>query len=183
MTIVRMMVLGIMAMRGTAHGYAVRQALADWEVQYWTDIKPGSIYHALKQLTKDGLLTEIGAAASPGGPGRMTYAIAPAGRAEFHRLHDLALQSVNFLELGAGIAFMQSRPRAHVIARLREQVAASRATTARLESLAPAFPDHAAPPHTADLLSLSGAVVGTVGNWVEGLILRLETGEYRMADD
>src|SRR3954449_6436967 len=121
MSDVRLFVLGVVRLRGQAHGYAVHRELRGWNVEAWTDVKLGSIYHALKQLTQEGKLRVAAAENSAAGPDRTQYALTPAGADEFHRLVDAALTSVRLETLSAGVAFMQALPRAQVLARLREQ--------------------------------------------------------------
>ena len=56
MSTIRLLVLGAVRQHGRAHGYQVRNDLEYWGAHEWSNAKPGSIYHALKQLAKQGLL-------------------------------------------------------------------------------------------------------------------------------
>ncbi|WP_170166607.1 PadR family transcriptional regulator [Lentzea atacamensis] len=56
MSATRMLVLGVVKLVGEAHGYVVRRELKSWSADSWANVQPGSIYHALKSLAKDGLL-------------------------------------------------------------------------------------------------------------------------------
>ena len=60
MNVVRLLVLGILKERRRAHGYAIRRELLSWRVETWTNVKPGSIYHAIRQLAKEGMLKALG---------------------------------------------------------------------------------------------------------------------------
>ena len=71
MSTVRLLVLGVVRTRGEAHGYAVHQELMSWRVDTWTAVKPPSIYHAVKQLEREGLLSGSGRQDSPRGPARV----------------------------------------------------------------------------------------------------------------
>jgi DNA-binding PadR family transcriptional regulator len=183
MSVVRLVVLGVMRMRGQAHGYAVHRELLSWRVETWTSVKPGSIYHALKQLTKEGKLRAAGTEESTEGPGRTLYELTEAGGAEFRQLLDAALTSIQLEELGAGVAFMQTLPRQHVIDRLKEQHRRATEISRGLENMMPMFPQRDAPPHTQDLLALWSAAVGATARWTAQLIRRLEAGEYVMAGE
>lgn len=183
MPVVRLLVLGIIRMHGRAHGYAVHRELLAWKVETWTTVKPGSIYHALKQLTKDGKLRDAGTEASTEGPGRTLYEMTDAGEAEFRGLLETALTSVPPEELGAGVAFMQALPRGRVVALLRIQHRRVSDNRDHLVRLMPAFPDRAEPPHTQDLLALWSGALAATATWTEMLIQRLAAGEYTMADD
>lgn len=50
MSAIRLLVLGAVRQHGRAHGYQVRGDLEYWGAHEWSHAKPGSIYHALKQL-------------------------------------------------------------------------------------------------------------------------------------
>ena len=56
MSAIRLLVLGAVRQHGRAHGYQVRNDLEYWGAHEWSNAKPGSIYHALKQMAKQGLL-------------------------------------------------------------------------------------------------------------------------------
>ena len=75
----RLLVLGCVRIFQPVHGYFLRRELATWEIESWARIHPGSIYNALKTLTRAGLLAEI---ESPAGnrPQRTTYVLTRGGR-------------------------------------------------------------------------------------------------------
>jgi DNA-binding PadR family transcriptional regulator len=181
--VVRLLVLGIVRMHGRAHGYAVHRELLAWRVDTWTRVRPGSIYHALKQTTKEGKLRVVGVEGSSQGPGRTLYELTGEGEAEYRQLLDAALSSIDLTEFGAGVAFMQTLPRQHVIDLLRAQQRRATEISAGLERMMPAFPDRDEPPHVQDLLALWSTGVAATAGWTEALVRRLEEGRYVMADD
>jgi len=183
MPVIRLVVLGVVRMRGQAHGYAVHRELLSWRVETWTTVKPGSIYHALKQLTKEGKLRAAGMEESTEGPGRTLYELTNAGEAEFRHRLDAALSSIQLEELGAGVAFMQALPRQHVLTLLRAQHRRATEISDGLEAMIPAFPHRDEPPHTQDLLALWSGGVAATARWTEQLIRRLEAGEYVLAGE
>jgi len=182
MSVVRLLVLGVLRRQGPAHGYAVRRELLSWRAETWTNAKPGSIYHALKQLNAEGKLREAGTERSEEGPGRTLYELTADGEIEFRTLMDQALVSVDMEELGAAIAFMDALPRAHVIDRLREQQRNAEAVREQLLAMIPEFPGRYEVPHTTDLLELWSGVFANLTGWTGGLLARLEAGEYSLAD-
>ncbi|WP_280261187.1 PadR family transcriptional regulator [Nocardia abscessus] len=182
MSVVRLLVLGVMRLRQPVHGYAVRQELLSWRAETWTNVKPGSIYHALKQLTREGKLSAFGTQTSDQGPGRTLFEMTEAGEAEFRRLMDEALVSIDMQELGAGIALMDALPRSHVIAKLREQRRRSEEVRADLLAMIRNFPGRYEAPHATDLLELWSGVFENLSTWTEGVLARLEAGEYRMPE-
>lgn len=181
--IVRLLVLGVVRMHREAHGYAVRRELEGWHVETWTSVKPGSLYHALHQLTKEGKLQALGVEASAEGPARTRYALTRAGEEEFLALLERALASFDLQELGAGMAFVHALPRDRALAVLRDQRDRAAANRAHLEGLVAAWPDRDAPPHMADLLALWGGALAATAAWTAGVVDRLEAGGYRMAGE
>ncbi|MFI9405004.1 PadR family transcriptional regulator [Nocardia sp. NPDC052316] len=182
MSAVRLLVLGVMRLRQPTYGYAVRRELLSWRAETWTNVKPGSIYHALKQLTQEGKLSAYGTEGSNQGPGRTLFQLTDEGEAEFRKLMDEALISIDMEELGAGIAFMDALPRAHVIEKLREQRRRSEEVRTGLLEMIPDFPARGEPPHATDLLELWSSVFGNLAGWTDGVLARLESGEYRMSE-
>ena len=75
---VRLMVLGLLA-RGPRHGYELRKLAEQNRMESWAGILPGSIYHALKQLLKEGLIRRV-ATERTGRRTREVFAITAAGR-------------------------------------------------------------------------------------------------------
>jgi DNA-binding PadR family transcriptional regulator len=80
----RMLILGVVA-DGPKHGYQIQKWMTESRTDLWADVKPGSLYHALKKLTAEGLIepTEV---IARGDRTRITYRITAAGRAELTRL-------------------------------------------------------------------------------------------------
>jgi DNA-binding PadR family transcriptional regulator len=56
MSVTRLLVLGAVRIFQPAHGYLVRRELISWHAQEWANLNPGSVYNALRSLTRDGLL-------------------------------------------------------------------------------------------------------------------------------
>ncbi|MGW0250613.1 PadR family transcriptional regulator [Nocardia goodfellowii] len=182
MSAVRLLVLGVIRRQQPTHGYAVRRELLSWQAETWTNVKPGSIYHAIKQLAAEGKLDTLRTEDSAEGPGRTLYAMTEAGEAEFRKLMDSALVSIDMEELGAAIAFMDALPRGHIVEKLREQQRNSAEVRDGLLEMIPTFPGRYEPPYATDLLELWSGVFANLTGWTGGLIERLEAGEYRTAD-
>jgi DNA-binding PadR family transcriptional regulator len=180
---VRLLVLGVVRMRGTAHGYAIHRELMSWRVDTWTAVKPPSIYHAVKQLDREGLLRSSGREDSPRGPARVVYRTTAAGEEEFFRLLEAALLSPDIEEFGAGIAFMRSLPRRRVQELLAQQRAITERVDAELDAMKPQWPDPDAPPHAQHLLDLWRGVFTSNARWTTTMLERLSAGEFRFADE
>lgn len=74
----RLMVLGLLH-AAPMHGYDIRKRLDIIHAEAWADVLPGSIYHALKQMEKEGLLA-VEATERSGNRLRAVYALTDAGR-------------------------------------------------------------------------------------------------------
>jgi len=91
----RLLVLGCVRIFQPVHGYFLRRELVTWEVDRWAHVHPGSIYNALKSLTRSGLLEEVGVAAAGPRPPRTTYRLTAAGEEEFLTLVRSGLLTVD----------------------------------------------------------------------------------------
>lgn len=180
---VRLLVLGVVRTRGEAHGYAVHRALMSWRVDTWTAVKPPSIYHAVKQLEREGKLHSVRAEPSPRGPARVVYGITESGVEEFFRLLEAALISPDIEEFGAGIAFMRSLPRDRVVELLTRQLTVSRQIGVELQDMKPQWPDAAESPHAQHLLDLWTGVFDANASWTAAMLDRVQAGEFSFADD
>ena len=80
----RLMVLGLLEME-PRHGYEIQKWLEITHTDLWADVLPGSIYHALRQMEKEGLV-EVRATEQRGHRARAIYALTQAGREMFKRL-------------------------------------------------------------------------------------------------
>ena len=69
MSATRLLVLGVVRMYGSAHGYQVRRELLTWSADKWANVAPGSIYHALKKMAAEKLLEEVATETEAQGPG------------------------------------------------------------------------------------------------------------------
>lgn len=121
---VRLLILGLLGLRPMS-GYEIQQYLQVNKVDEWSDILPGSIYHALKKLTSEGLI-ELEATEQTGMRTKAIYAITAAGRAEFRKLLREAWQVPPrslpgdfYLLLG----FVDDLPRDEVLKAMQDQLA------------------------------------------------------------
>jgi DNA-binding PadR family transcriptional regulator len=175
---IRLLVLGAIRERGRAHGYQVRSDLESWGAHEWSTAKPGSIYHALRQLTKQELLCPHKVTPSTaGGPPRVEYELTPAGEAEFLRLLRAALaghdQKID--ELTAGVGFLDRLPRQEAITLLQQRLEALdgwRAEVAR--HWTPDGDDTRDWEPTTEIMRLWTNFSASGAEWTRSLIARLE---------
>lgn len=175
-----------MRQHGRAHGYQVRNDLEYWGAHEWSSAKPGSIYHALKQMAKQGLLLAHEVAPSTaGGPPRTEYEMTDLGDQEFFTLLRASLtsydQSVDVLS--AGIGFIVDLERGEAVALLRERVAAIEAWRASVtEHYTPAEGPESLG-HIGEIMNMWVHSADAGAAWTRGLIARLEAGAYTFAGE
>ncbi|MGI5436948.1 PadR family transcriptional regulator [Streptomyces shenzhenensis] len=186
MSAIRLLVLGAVRQHGRAHGYQVRNDLEYWGAHEWSHAKPGSIYHALKQMAKQGLLRahEI-APSTAGGPPRTEYEITEAGTAEYFRLVREALTSYDqrMDVKSAAIGFIVDLPRAEAVALLTERIR-------RIEEWRATVTEHYVPEdgpgqygHIGEIMNLWLHTADGEAEWTRGLIERIEAGAYTFAGE
>lgn len=185
MSAIRLLVLGAVRRHGRAHGYQVRGDLEMWGAQEWSSAQPGSIYHALKAMAKQGLLVAHDTAPSEaGGPPRTEYELTEAGEAEYFALlrASLVAHDQKTDVLTAGVGFLVDLPRAEAIALLRQRVAALEEWRADIDRRwTPAEGEDWG--HIAEIGTLWRTLAEARETWARGLIARLEAGAYVMAGE
>ncbi|MDI3418459.1 PadR family transcriptional regulator [Streptomyces luteolus] len=181
MSVIRLLVLGAVRMHGRAHGYQVRNDLEFWGAHEWSNAKPGSIYHALKQMAKQGLLKAHEVAPSTaGGPPRTEYEITEQGTEEYLKLLREALTSYDqkLDVLSAGIGFIVDLPRAEAVELLKKRVEG-------LQEWRTSVTEYYTPEDGPEQLGHIGEIMNfwvhsadAGAEWTRGLIQRIEEGAY-----
>lgn len=170
--------MGILKRRGSAHGYRMHRDLAEWRVETWTTIRPGSIYHALTQLEKQGFIAQTSpTAGQKPGPSKTEYSLTAAGEAEFRRLIELALKDINIVELSVGIAFMEYLPRQDTLAFLKHRYEAQNQIPAFLRSL-PTEDTPSTPAKHPELIRIWADAYNNAAASTQKLIDAIQSGTY-----
>ncbi|MGW8329223.1 PadR family transcriptional regulator [Streptomyces sp. NPDC055897] len=186
MSAIRLLVLGAVRQHGRAHGYQVRNDLEYWGAHEWSNAKPGSIYHALKQMAKQGvLLAHEVAPSTAGGPPRTEYELTEAGRAEYFRLLREALASYDqkMDVLSAAIGFMVDLPRAEALALLRDRLGKLAAWRGSVTEYYVPEGGPAQLGHIGEIMNKWVHSADAEAGWTRGLIARIEGGAYVFADE
>lgn len=186
MSAIRLLVLGAVRQHGRAHGYQVRNDLEFWGAHEWSNAKPGSIYHALKQMAKQGLLHAHEVAPSTaGGPPRTEYELTDSGNEEYFSLLREALTSYDqkMDVLSAGIGFIVDLDRREAVELLRERVRG-------LEEWRSSVTEYYTPDEGPESLGHIGEIMNfwvhsadAGAQWTRGLIERIEGGAYTFAGE
>jgi DNA-binding PadR family transcriptional regulator len=187
----RLLVLGVVRMYGQAHGYQVRRELLTWSADKWANVAPGSIYHALKKMAQEKLLEEVTTeddGAETRGPDRTAYQLTADGETEFKVLLGKSLSegdesAQGSYRLAAAVTFLPALPRAQAIGLLQHRVIHLRGQSTSIRNAIENSSGWGQPEHIGELYRLWLASVESCLGWLEGLVSRLENGEYVMADD
>ncbi|WP_026118839.1 PadR family transcriptional regulator [Nocardiopsis salina] len=186
MSAIRLLVLGSVRHHGRAHGYQVRGDLEAWGAHEWSTAKPGSIYHALKQLDRQGLLAAHEAEPSAaGGPPRVVYSITEEGTHTFFTLLRRALSSpgTKLDVLSAGLGFMVDLPRHEVAGLLRERLDGLRAWHASVSEYYSPDQGPTSLGHIGEIMDLWVHTADSSAAWTHGLIERIEAGAHVFAGE
>lgn len=188
MSATRLLVLGVVRMHGSAHGYQVRRELLTWSADKWANVAPGSIYHALKKMETEKLLEVSSTDTHPGGPDRTAYRLTEDGETEFkHLLAKYLAESDDSTQgafrLAAAVTFLPALPRDKAVTLLRHrlnQLYGQRASAADLLEHGTSWGQ---PEHVTELYRLWLVSIEAQEKWLSALVARLESGDYVMADD
>ncbi|GAB1336965.1 PadR family transcriptional regulator [Streptomyces sp. E-15] len=186
MSAIRLLVLGAVRQHGRAHGYQVRNDLEYWGAHEWSNAKPGSVYHALKQMARQGLLhAHETAPSTAGGPPRTEYEITGRGEEEFFRLLREALVSYDQETdvRSAAIGFLVELPRAEALELLRERI---RRIARWRDAVTGEYLPEDGPGRLGHIGEIMGMWLHTADSdaaWTQGLVDRLEAGAYTFAGE
>ncbi|AWK12255.1 PadR family transcriptional regulator [Streptomyces spongiicola] len=181
MSAIRLLVLGAVRRHGRAHGYQVRSDLEYWGAHEWSHAKPGSIYHALKQMARQGLLRahEI-APSTAGGPPRTEYEVTEQGTEEYFALLRRSLTAYDQRPdmLTTGLGFMVDLDRGEALRLLEERVRAIEAWRATVvaDYIPAEGPEQLG--HIGEIMNFWLHSADTGAQWTRDLIERIRGGAY-----
>ncbi|WP_051325571.1 PadR family transcriptional regulator [Glycomyces tenuis] len=189
----RLLVLGLVRWLGPVHGYLVRRELDSWRMPGVSEIGAGSIYHALKKLTADGLIEVVATESVDDRPARTTYRITVTGESEFQRLvreklWDVA-QADDPFHTAWSFATVLTPTENAALLRRRAEVLYQRveAVTMMLAATAPDFVEGAEssflPAHARALLKRQTDLWNTDAEWCEDTAGRIESGDLALRPD
>ena len=186
MSAIRLLVLGAVRQHGRAHGYQVRNDLEYWGAHEWSNAKPGSIYHALKQMAKQGLLHAHEVAPSTaGGPPRTEYEITEQGTEEYLTLLRSSLTAYDQRPdiLTAALGFMVDLSRAEVVDLLKERVRSMEEWRSSVTEYYTPAEGPGQLGHIGEIMNYWVHSADTGVEWTRGLIARIEGGAYTFAGE
>ena len=186
MSATRMMILGVVQWMQPVHGYDVRRELLSWSADKWANVQPGSIYHALRKLSDEGLLREVATEQVGARPARTTYEITDKGAAEFQSLlrtnwWNVATPPDPFM---AAFSFLPALPREEAAAALRNRAVQLRAAAEQLRAAQKADWADRKPTFVSWMWELTVDRCEAEIAWCERVAVRIESGEpYLPASD
>lgn len=176
----RMLLLGAVALFEPVNGYQIRRELLSWQVDRWAHTNPGSIYHGLTRLTRDGHLVRHDLV--DGGREVAVYELTAGGRDELERLMASSLETVDAYDRAAFTAAFSMLP-------LLDRATVQRSLTRRrveLERTVGAFVEAktgVAPPHaTRSMLLWLDLAVAELA-WLRETIEEVRSGSLRFERD
>ncbi len=182
MSSTRLLVLGVVRIFQPVHGYFVRRELLSWQAEQWAHLNPGSIYNALRTLTRDGYLEETGTEAHGGRPARTSYRLTTDGETEFLVLEREALWNVDPFapdRLLAAWSFAWAFKRDEVIAALEHRLAQIDASRQAAEfAIDDLRRHHEMAAHVAEHVRLNQARLNGEADWTRALLERIRHGEH-----
>lgn len=170
-------VLGLLV-EGPKHPYEMFQTFVARSEDRIVKVRPGSLYHAVERLEKDGLVRATGTEREGNRPERTTYEITDAGQDRMlERITEmLAEWKYEYPEFPLAIAEAHNLPRETVIKLLQKRVLELRA---QLELVGRSV-DHVEGKNLERKYWLEASylrvIVEAETEWVENLITELENG-------
>ena len=180
-----MMILGLVRWMQPVHGYDVRRELLSWSADKWANVQPGSIYHALRKLTDEGLLRTVSVEQVGARPARTTYEVTPKGEDEFETLLRAQWWQVHESPdpFVAAFSFLPAMPREEAAAALRNRANLLRAG---VESMRASHDSDwvrtRKPVHVGWMFELWLARAEAETAWCERIAERIESGVSYLPD-
>lgn len=179
--------LGTVRIFQPVHGYYVLRELKTWRAEEWASLKPGSVYNALRSLTRDGFLEEVAIDAEGARPARTTYRLTDDGQSEFVTLVRDALWTVDGSDPGrlmAGLSFMFVLSREEVLASVENRISQIEAHHTQTPFIvATMLEDSGKPRHVREIFELADARLQGEAQWARRLAQRIREGDYTFAGE
>ena len=173
------------------HGYDVRRELVSWRVDELANVKPGSIYSAIRTLERDGCIAVHSRASEESRPERTSYVMTGEGEQEFQTLLQQTWWNVTTATepLAPGLCLMPFMTRAELIAALKSRISQLQATLASNSFIRDTIRDGATgadgqiPEHVREILDFVSARTKAEIEWTRTLHRRLREGAYCFAGE
>lgn len=94
MNITRLIVLGTLSTLGPMYGHQIQRTFSLINLEAWSEVRVGSLYHALNRLHEQELIEPVRTEREGRLPARTVFAITPEGERELAVLRDHALRTI-----------------------------------------------------------------------------------------
>ena len=176
MSATRLLVLGVIRIMQPVHGYDVRRELVSWRVEELANVKPGSIYSAIRTLERDGCIAVHSRASEDSRPERTSYVMTGEGEQEFQTLLQQTWWNVTTATepLAPGLCLMPFMTRAELIAALKSRISQLQATLVSNSFIRDTIRDGATgadgqiPEHVREILDFVSARTKAEVEWTRG---------------
>lgn len=140
---VRLFILGALARGGPMHGHQIRRAAQTDRTELWADVKPGSLYGALRRMADEGVIDALRTERVGNMPERTVYAITDDGRRELSVLRRAILMDTKLRPdpVDLALAYTEDLDERELRALIEDRRAALAAELASWKNLR----EHAAP--------------------------------------
>ncbi len=187
----RLLVLGVIRIMQPVHGYDVRRELLSWRLEELANVKPGSIYGAIRTLERDGCIAVHSREVEHSRPERTTYVLTGEGDKEFHLLLRQFWWNVTppADPMFAALSLMLFLPREELIGALRARIGQLQGQLAATAFTRDAIKDGATgadgeiPAHVREVLDLITGRTRAEIEWTRGLQRRLREGAYTFSGE
>jgi len=191
MSATRLLVLGVIRIMQPVHGYDVRRELVSWRVEELSNVKPGSIYSAIRTLERDGCIAVHDRASEDSRPERTTYVMTGEGEQEFQTLLQQTWWNVTMATepLAPALCLMPFMRRDELIAALKSRISQLQATVVSTTFIRDSIRDGATgadgqiPEHVREILDFVTSRTKAEIEWARTLQRRLREGAYRFTGE
>lgn len=191
MSATRLLVLGGIRVMQPVHGYDLRRELLSWRLEELANVKPGSIYGAIRTLLKDGCVAVHSRDSSQSRPEKTSYVITGEGEKEFQLLLRETWWTVRQSPepLAPALCLLPFMPRAELIralgarvARLEGELDSTAFTRGSIKDGATGA-DGDIPEHVREIFDFLSMRTRAEIDWAKALQKRLRDGTYRFAGE
>lgn len=163
----------------TMHPYELHQVLRDRATDRLVKVRPGSLYHTVDRLHRDGLVEAVGTDRAGNRPERTTYAITPAGRdALSSSVSAMIAAPVNeYPRLPLALAEAHHLPRETVVDLLRDRRRRLEEELATLRGGVTHVTGRALPARYWVDMTYQIAVYETESRWIATFVEGIESGD------
>lgn len=173
------------------HGYEVRRELVSWRLENSTNVKPGSIYGALRTLEKDSCIAVHARESDDRRPERTTYVLTGEGEKEFQVMLRESWWTVSPAKepLIPALCLMTFLPREELISVLGARMSVLEAELAAVSFKRASIKDGASgadgdiPEHVREIMDFSSARIRAELDWTHGFRRRLRDGAYEFTGE